>query len=167
MRRLVLLRHGKTVTSVAAGDHARHLAPRGLSEAVAAGRRIEELAPADFALVSDARRTRETFDRLVEATGRAIAHRFEPRLYGATAEEIASLVQSTGRGVGTLLVVGHNPGIGDLARRLALKASAREKRELEARFPTSALAVLDLDAAEWSGAGQGGTLAALVMPNDD
>ncbi len=167
MRRLVILRHAKAITSVPAGDHARHLNPRGLAEAAAAGWRLRDLARVDFAWVSDARRTRETFDRLVESLGHNLAHRFEPRLYGASVDEILSLVHRTASEVRTLLIVGHNPGIGDLARKLTQNSAAEERRDLDLRFPTSSFAIIGLEAPEWSGAGQGGTLESFVVPHGD
>lgn len=166
MRRLVLFRHSKTVASVPAGDHARHLSARGLAEAVSAGALLRDLARPDLALVSDARRTRETFDRIIEAFGREIAHRFDPGLYGASADEILTLAGQTSSETGTLLIVGHNPGLGDLARHLVRTAPEPERRELDARFPTSAFAVISLDAPDWAGAGQGGALQCFIRPHD-
>ncbi len=167
MRRLILLRHSKTVAAVPAGDHARHLSPRGIAEATMAAHKLWSLALPDYALVSDARRTRETFDRIAQATGREVPHRFEPRLYGASEGQILDLVTQTPETVQILLVIGHNPGLGGLARRLARSGSAHERRHLDEHFPTSSFVVIALDEAPWSDAERGGRLEALVAAGDD
>ncbi len=164
MVELILMRHGKAVASSPAGDHARSLSQRGLAEAGEAGAELVRLGLPDFALVSDARRTRETFDRVVDAAGRPIAHRFEPDLYGASPRAILAAVASAPEDCRRLLVIGHNPGIGDLARQLCGPDERGRAATMDAHFPTSALALIRLDIGSWAQAKAGGRLAAYIVP---
>ena len=161
MRQLILFRHAKAVPGTAIEDHARGLSPRGLAEAAEAGLSLDERLHPDLALVSDARRTRETFGRVVEAIGRDIPHRFERALYDAGAEQIAEVIATVDPEATCLLVVGHNPGIGALARQLAGEGSDAARLRLAAGFPTSAYAIFDLPWTSWS-AKEPGTLREFV-----
>ncbi len=62
MRRLILMRHAEAAVETGAGDHARPLTHRGQSEALRAGEALAEVGCPEFALVSDSRRTRQTFE---------------------------------------------------------------------------------------------------------
>ncbi len=158
MKHLILLRHGKAVASVAGGDHARTLSKRGLAEAGAAGAALMQQGLPEFAFVSDAARTRQTFECLATRIGRDIPHRIEPRLYGAEPATMLDIIAAAPVEASSLLIVGHNPGIGELARRLALTGSPTALAELSEHFPTSAFAIVALGGADWSAAAQGGTL---------
>src|SRR4051812_22296604 len=120
-RQLLLLRHAKSSwDNPALADFDRPLGPRGLKAAPLMGR---ELARRDWlpglALVSPALRTRETW-RLVstELPARVAVDVAEP-LFEATATDILAEVRQAITTVGCLLVLGHNPGLEDLARQLA------------------------------------------------
>lgn len=167
MRHLILFRHAKALAGTATGDHARGLSPRGLAEAAQAGLSLEARLPPEFALVSDARRTRETFDRLIEAAGRDIPHRFEGALYGAGANEIAAAIADVDADATRLLVVGHNPGIGDLARVLSGEGDDAARHRLAARFPTSAFAIIELPWTTWSATGPGILRAFVTVDSSD
>ena len=135
MRQLILFRHAKALAGTATGDHARGLSPRGLAEAAEAGLSLDARVRPDLALVSDSRRTRETFDRVVGAVGRDIPHRFERALYGADAEQIAAVVADVDAATTCLLIIGHNPGVGDLARHLADAGTDAARHRLAERAP--------------------------------
>ena len=160
MNRLILLRHSKAVAAAAAGDHARALSKRGLAEASAAGAALMQQVVPDFALVSDAVRTRQTFEQLAARIGHDIPHRMEPRLYGAEPAAVLAIIAEAPPESRSLLVVGHNPGLGDLARMLALTGKRTALAELAEHFPTSAFAIVALAAPSWSAAARGGTLEA-------
>jgi phosphohistidine phosphatase len=145
MRRLMLLRHAKAVPQ---GDHAdenRPLAERGRNDmsVVAAFVRDRKLAP-DLALVSPAIRTRETWDLLLPALNPAAAHRIEPRLYAAPAERILYLVRETGPEIQSLMLVGHNPGLEDIARMLSGSGETDALIRFGGAMPTASLAAIDL-----------------------
>ncbi|WP_431044796.1 SixA phosphatase family protein [Streptomyces sp. P1-3] len=67
---------------------------------------------------------------------------YEPRLYAATAPALIDVVRETPAALGTLLLIGHNPGMQELTLRLAGDAVGDALERAEAKFPTSAIAVL-------------------------
>jgi len=146
-RTLILLRHGKSAYPPGVGDHERPLAARGQREAGLAGDWIRQHCPAiDAICCSTATRTRET----LAATGLTGATTFFGEIYGAYPEEVLEVVNGVDPAVGTVLVVGHAPGIPGLAEDLAGPGSNTEALDrLETKFPTSAVAVLT-SGAEWA-----------------
>ncbi len=151
MQRLILMRHGKAERATAGGeDFERALEPRGRRDAalVAEALRVAGAVP-DTVLVSPALRTAQTWEAVSaifpEARGRRI-----PALYHAPAERIAELVeQETAAGAGTLMVIGHNPGLHMLTLDLLRQGAASPSlmAAVGARFPTSTAAVFGVDAA--------------------
>ena len=73
-----------------------------------------------------------------------MATRFEPALYLASESDILKVIHAADAGAGAVLVIGHNPGIEDLAGDLARDGSPP-------RFPTCALAVFTFDTDDWTG----------------
>lgn len=144
MKRLLLLRHAKSSwDDPALADFDRPLASRGRKAAECMGR---ELAARNWlpqlALVSPAARTRETWE-LVALPG-SVATDFPNTLYDAAAEDVLSEIQRTPKAVKTLLVLGHNPGLEDLAILIAGENSeAKALQRLRKKFPTAALACFD------------------------
>ena len=115
MRELILLRHAHAEpANTGQADLDRPLSPEGLAEAEAAGRWLAErgLVP-DCVLCSPARRTRETLEAVLAAVG-YVDQRLEPRIYDATPGTLAALIDEH-RDVDRLLLVGHNPGLEELA----------------------------------------------------
>jgi phosphohistidine phosphatase len=167
--RLYLLRHAKSSWDDASlADHDRPLAARGRRAAalVAAHVRDEGIRPA-LVLCSSARRARETLDPVVAAIGGVLDVRVEDGLYGAGADELFARVREVGEGVAPVLLVGHNPGLHDLAAGLAGDGEEEAMARLLAKFPTGALATLDAPATTWSGLDWGTAyLAGLVVPRD-
>ncbi|MFZ9501733.1 MAG: SixA phosphatase family protein [Beijerinckiaceae bacterium] len=154
MRRLILLRHAKAHRDDPAGDRARALTDRGRADAAAAGAwmRDHAIAP-DVALVSDARRARETMERLLPALVRPPHMRVEPRLYLADPATLLRAIRATPADARVALVVGHNPGIAELALALAGEGVAEAVGRLAHAFPTASLAVLAFD-GEWGDLGE-------------
>ena len=140
-RTLVLLRHAKSAYPDGVADHDRPLAPRGQREAGLAGEWLRANLPAiDAVLCSTATRARETLARSgIDAPVRCVE-----RLYGATPGTLIEQVNGVSDDVNTLLVVGHEPTISEVAIVLA-SADGTDTVALErisAKFPTSAIAVL-------------------------
>lgn len=154
------MRHAEAEPASGGGDHARRLSQPGRAEAAAAGRRMVALARPDFALLSDSVRTRETFDRALPEG--APLHGATRRLYDAAADAILGEVRAIPDEVETLLVIGHNPGVADLARRLARDGDGRDLARLAARFPASRFAVIALDGDTWGAVGAPGRLDRLI-----
>jgi phosphohistidine phosphatase len=149
MDRLILLRHGKAERDSASGaDFDRKLAPRGVKDAAVMARSLAELglAPA-LVLVSPAVRTRETWEAAAPAFPPAEL-RFERGLYNAEADNVRDVIESAGDVAGTVLVVGHNPGLQDLAIELLKEGSAPRELvdQVARRFPTSVAIVFLIDA---------------------
>jgi len=162
MKRLYLLRHAKSSwKDTTLADHDRPLAGRGRRAAAAMADHMaqHQIVP-DLVLCSTAVRTRETYERL-----QAAPVRFERRLYAASADDLLELVRTLPDDVGTVLLIGHNPGIEDLALRLARPSPERDR--LQAKFPTAALATLELTGSRWSELEPGcASLIAFVRPSD-
>jgi phosphohistidine phosphatase len=152
MRRLMLLRHAKSDWSVGGQrDIDRTLAPRGREVAPLMGRYMAQhgLAP-DRVLVSSARRTRETWELLAPEFGEQPAFGYEPRLYEASAKAILAVVHETAADIHTLLLIGHNPGLQEIAAKLMATGEIDARQQLMEKFPTAALAVLDFPTDAWT-----------------
>jgi phosphohistidine phosphatase len=109
----------------------------------------EALVP-DLAIVSTARRTQETWALVRQAFAGNLPFRGEPRIYEATAEAILAIVRATAPDIERLLLVGHNPGLQDLALDLIGKGSRAELSRLRTKYPTAGLVVIDFDAPGWN-----------------
>jgi phosphohistidine phosphatase len=150
MRRLILFRHAKAEPRGAGmDDFDRPLAERGRADAALMGQVLarEGLVP-DLALVSPARRASETWICAREAFPAAKAE-LRRDLYNAGPETIREAVEEAADAADTVLVVGHNPGLHELAVELLIEgaASAAEVERVAARFPTATAAALLIDAA--------------------
>jgi phosphohistidine phosphatase len=161
-RTLLLLRHAKSDYPAGVGDHERPLAERGIREAALAGDWLRANAPAvDAVLCSTATRTRQTLDR----TGIDAPVYFADRLYDATPGMVIDEINATAARfageVSTLLVIGHEPAMSQLALGLAggQDSDAVAAEAISAKYPTSAIAQLRT-AQPWNELALGG--AALV-----
>jgi len=155
MFRLMLLRHAKATPFAATGDHERPLIERGRADAARLGAYLtrEHLLP-DFAAVSDARRTRETWE-IVSDDWRKTPVRFEPRIYEAPLSALWALLRQAPDDVRTMMCVGHNPGFSDLAAEMIGFGDRYAQARMRHHFPTCSLAVLDLNVDSWSDAQPG------------
>ena len=165
MKRLFLLRHAKSSwDDPGLDDRDRSLAPRGrrASKLIAAHLRRERIAPS-LVLCSSARRTRETLERVVPALDAANVS-IEDRLYGASSEGLLQRLREVPADVESVMLVGHQPAIQELA--LDLAGDGAELARVRAKFPTAALATL-LFAEDWSELGPGSAeLVAYVKPKE-
>lgn len=145
--RLVVVRHAKA-EPFGTSDSERELAPRGVADAAAAGAWLaEQGVSADAALVSAATRTRQTWDVMAKAAGWTAEATFDRALYGADEDGVLDLVAMTDEGVGTLVVIGHNPTVGMLAQLLDDGEGPPDAVDrLMQGYPTSATAVFELPA---------------------
>ena len=143
MPRLLLLRHGKAARS-SGDDLDRPLARRGREAARRMGHYLvdEDLRP-DLALVSPARRTQETWNLVKESVGDVPA-RSEPRIYEAPPDRLLSVLKGVEPGVGSLLMVGHNPGLEELLHLLIPLQDRYDNPGAITKYPTAGLAVVDV-----------------------
>jgi phosphohistidine phosphatase len=167
--RLLLLRHAKSSwKDDTVEDHERPLNARGRSAAAALGRylRAEGLLP-DLALLSSARRTQESWSRLASEWPEPLPPAKVLRgLYLAPPSQLLAQIRRAPNTARTLLVLGHNPGLESLARLLAGPGSTAEaQRDLQAKFPTGALALFDCDLESWEALRRGSaSLQRFVTP---
>jgi phosphohistidine phosphatase len=144
-RTLLLMRHAKSDYPAGVIDRDRPLALRGIREAGLAGEWLRSsVPPIDAVLCSTATRTRETLTR----TGLDVPVTFDERLYDAVPRTVIDVINGVDDGVATLLVIGHEPAMSNVAVGLAgaLGSSQAAAVRISAKFPTSAIAVLRADA---------------------
>lgn len=165
-RTIVLLRHAKADWPSVA-DHERPLADRGRLDAAAAGLHFADdgITP-DLALCSTSVRTRETW----KLAAHELPHRpktvYEERLYEATLGDLLALLTETSDEVGSLLLIGHNPGMHALADALAGSAEDIAGARIVRGFPTAAFAVVTFSGS-WKSVEPGaGRLTAFWAPHD-
>jgi phosphohistidine phosphatase len=163
MKRVYLLRHAKSSWKHSdLPDHDRPLAGRGTRAAKRIARHMDarKLEP-ELVLCSTACRARETLERIVPVLGRAPV-RLERELYGASARDLLARLRHLPDDVGSVLVIGHNPGMHELALELAGSAP-----QLAGKFPTAALATLVFHGSTWGELGPEATeLVELTRPRD-
>jgi phosphohistidine phosphatase len=151
MLRLMLLRHAKT-ERVKHGQHDRErkLAKRGRADAVNVARYMVSngLVP-DQVIISPARRTQETWALLAEAFSGGPNVVTDEHVYEASAEMLIDVIGKTHEGR-SLLVVGHNPSLHDLAVQLISSGNTTAREQLSENLPTSGLVVIDLPLEGWS-----------------
>lgn len=161
--RLLLLRHAKSAWPEGVDDHDRPLGGRGLKAAPLMGQYMARkgLVP-DLALVSTARRTQESWALVGAELPDDIERRDVEEIYEAAAERIAAVIRGVDAAVRTLLVVGHNPGLQELA--IDLVSDGERLADVREKFPTGALAVIDF-AVAWRDVTVGsGVLERFVVP---
>jgi phosphohistidine phosphatase len=171
MRRLMLLRHAKTETDAPSGrDQDRRLDDRGRNDAAEIGGWIATHPPfPDAVLVSTATRTLQTWEIAWAAMKDFVPqpHLEQlPELYGADPLQILAAVRSASAAdAKRLMVVGHNPGMHELALALAGSGDAAGRKALAGNLPTSGLAVLDFAVDDWADvAFRRGRLVLFVSP---
>lgn len=164
MLRLILIRHAKSSwDDPFSDDHGRMLNKRGQDSAVAIGDwlAVNGYVP-DVVLCSDATRTQETAALILPALTPAPDLQIAPVLYHAAPATLLDLLRK--QIVGTVAVIGHNPGIGMLASALVAKAPAHPRFS---DYPTCATTVIDFDIAQWSEAKPHlGTCVDFIVPRD-
>jgi phosphohistidine phosphatase len=163
---LYLLRHAKSSwDDPSLADHDRPLAPRGKRDSKRMAAEVRRLDPRpELVLCSSSARTTATLKRIGDAVAGAEIS-VEDGIYAASARELLERLHRVADGVDSVLVIGHNPGLHDLA--LLLAAGGEELDRLRAKYPTAALASLSVARASWSGLGPGDAeLVAYVVPRD-
>jgi phosphohistidine phosphatase len=171
MRRLMLLRHAKTEHNAPSGrDRDRRLDKRGRDDAAEIGGWIGRHPPfPDSVLVSPAVRARQTWDIVWEAIkdlGREPQVELLPELYGADPSQLLQTIRTaSATNPKRLMVVGHNPGMHELALALADSGDAAGRKALADNLPTSGLAVFEFAVDSWEDvAFRRGRLVQFVSP---
>jgi phosphohistidine phosphatase len=165
MRRLLLLRHAKSSWDTPGlADLERPLAPRGRQTApLMAQLMAKRRWVPDLVLCSQAERVRETWPLL----GAQIPSKTLRTIYPGAPSRLLMTLRRAPDEARTLLLIGHNPGLGSFATSLCGAGSRKAIERLSTKFPTAGLAVIDFDAEHWSEvAGGAGRLEAFVRPKD-
>lgn len=171
MPKLFVLRHAKSSWNEAdLRDFDRPLANRGLKAAPKMGEllRAERIAP-DFILCSTSRRTRETLGLILPYLSGEARILMEDSVYEAGSEsDLVDRLRRLPADIRRAMVIGHNPVMQDLTTFLC--ETARTPADLTAvseKFPTGALAAIDLGDTPWPALTAGcGTLARFIRPRD-
>jgi phosphohistidine phosphatase len=159
MRRLMLLRHAKTEHDAPSGhDHDRRLDERGRLDAAAVGTWIGRHPPLpDAVKVSTAMRARQTWEIACDAMQAAREQASPPQvewldeIYGAEPAQLLRIIRmASATEPAQLMLIGHNPGMHELALMLAGSGDAAAKKALEDNLPTAGLAILDFAIDDWN-----------------
>jgi phosphohistidine phosphatase len=168
MKILTLLRHAKSGwDDPVSRDFDRPLNPRGRRAARTVGREMKAQGLAfDLVLASPARRVMETLDEVAAGYG-AIAPEYDRRLYLAATATLLDIVRHAPDTAERLLLVGHNPGLEELALRLAQGEGDALRGEVEVKYPTGTVAEIELPAESWAEVKEGtGRIARFIRPRD-
>ncbi len=167
MLQIILFRHAKSSWAIPGmDDFDRPLNERGHKAAITMGNWLHNqgITP-DKVLCSSATRTRETSADLakhLDLTGKV---EFLNTLYLATAENIKAEIERLSDTVKTAMVIGHNPGIHDLALRLLREDQRRSSGALRVTYPTATCTIISLTAENWQNLEWGnGTLITYMRP---
>ncbi len=168
MRQLMLLRHAKSSwDDPKLPDHARPLNQRGRHAAAAMREAMRGLGLApDVVLVSSSRRTLQTLEALGPWDETPLIEPLDA-LYLAGAGQLLQVLNGVAETARSVLLVGHNPGMHELALMLAgSSAAAADLKRLEAGYPTGALAEFGIIGPWWSLGAGGGRLLRFLAPRD-
>ena len=165
---LYLLRHAKSSwAEPERRDFDRPLNARGRAAATEMGHYLaaHAMTPA-LILCSTSQRTRETLALILPALAADVVIRIETALYGATGDEILERLSRLGSEISSVMIIGHNPGLEDLARHLAAGGPKDDVARLAAKYPTTALAIIRTAARTWDAlAVERGQLERFVVPS--
>jgi phosphohistidine phosphatase len=155
MRRLMLLRHAKTENDAPSGrDQDRRLDKRGRHDAAEIGGWIGRHPPfPDTVLVSHAIRAHQTWEIAWEAMQELVPEplvEIVPDLYGADPAQLLQIIrEASAADPPRLMLVGHNPGLHELALALAGSGDPAGRQALADNLPTSGLAIFDFAIDDW------------------
>jgi phosphohistidine phosphatase len=154
MHMLHLLRHAKSSWKEEVEDHERRLNRRGREAAARVGRALPAaVGILDLILCSSARRTRETLELVVTELAVRPPSVIEDELYEAGKDELMARLCRLDEDIGNVLLIGHNPGLRDLAIAIADTNTAGFRTLASGKFPTAARASFRVP-EPWSGFGR-------------
>ena len=169
MRTLMLMRHAKSSWDQPEFDDLdRPLAPRGRDAAplIAGYIRKSKWQP-DLVLCSPAARARETWQLMTPVLDRTVDCKMLRAIYPGAPSRLLEALRRAADEVETLMLIGHNPGLGRLAAGLCGTGPKKPLERMCGKFPTAALAVIDFDVDRWDQVAPGaGRLRAFVRPKD-
>lgn len=166
MRQIWLLRHAKSSwDDPSLTDEDRPLAPRGKRDASTIASYLGSVDPPRLVLCSAGMRARQTLAAVLPSLGSPLRVAIEPELYTFDPRVLVERLRRLDDAGSSVMIVGHNPALEDLALWLSAEGELRER--LGAKFPTAALAEIDVPDAPWTSLSEGvGTLTRFVVPKD-
>ena len=168
MKILTLLRHAKSGwDDPVSRDFDRPLNPRGRRAARTVGREMKAQGLAfDLVQASPARRVIETLEEVEKAFG-PLGAQYDQRLYLASTATLIEIIRTAPDAVERLLLVGHNPGLEELALRLSRGEEGGLRGEIEVKYPTGTVAVVELPVEHWAEvADRSGRIVRFIRPRD-
>lgn len=167
MKTLTLLRHAKSDwTDAVQRDFDRPLNARGRRAARAMGAYMAAQGLTfDQVLASPARRVMDTLEDVERGYVKPLTPRYNEDVYLASSATLLELIRGTGDEIERLLLVGHNPGLENLALELAADADGPMRHAVEIKYPTATLAEIALDTDSWKDV-KAGILLRFVRPRD-
>jgi phosphohistidine phosphatase len=151
MHMLHLLRHAKSSWKDDVEDHERPLNKRGREAARLIGAHLPGAVEAiDLVLCSSAARSRQTLELAIAKFPARPPCLVEDSLYLADCDKLVDRLRQLDESCGNVLLIGHNPGLRDLAVALAEPDSSRSRGLAADKFPTGARASFEV-AGRWSG----------------
>lgn len=170
MKRLTLLRHAKSDwDDPVARDFDRPLNRRGEKAALLMGQFARTRAMAfDMLVASPAVRVVQTLETFFAGYGQVLDAHWDRRIYLASSPILFDVVRDLPDNADSVLLTGHNPGMEELILDLVADNGASPLREdVEVKFPTASIAVLDLAIDSWGQASENiATLASFTRPRD-
>jgi phosphohistidine phosphatase len=167
MRRLLLFRHAKAERSEPGmEDQARVLIERGRKDAARIGAYMagHALVP-DRVVMSPSARTQETWKFAATALRPTPAAQSVERLYDASPHAILAVIKDAPAAAHTLMVIGHNPGLHEIALMLIASGDIEARARLREKLPTAGLVIIDFACDDWSKLHpQSGRLERFVSP---
>lgn len=155
MKTLLLLRHADAEKlAPGASDFERRLTESGRTQARELGTQLKQQIAIYLVLSSAARRARETTELVLAAAELSPEIRYEQAMYETSAPQLLALLSKTDDAIGTLLLVGHNPVMEDLAQALTKRA---------VHMSTCTLATITFEIDRWSDVAEGGGVLKRVM----
>jgi phosphohistidine phosphatase len=168
MRRLFLIRHAKAEIAVGRLDYARKLTGRGRDDAKRIAKALEarHFLP-DVLIHSGAARAEETA-KILAATWRGkVALKEDAKIYDASLATLLDRTHAIANEHEHVGLVGHNPGLSELATVLSGSGAEPELHRLAAKYPTGAVAVLDFSVSRWADVERcSGVLALYLTPGE-
>ena len=148
---LYILRHAKAEIGTATQeDFDRALVERGLQGAgLIAAYMIKKRMRPEHVWCSSAMRTRQTVGKLQEYFTPPLAVEYRDKMYNASAGEMLSMLASVGNDVSSMMMVAHNPGMHQLAVKLARTGDDAMLDTLAIKFPTASLVVVEFETDSW------------------
>jgi phosphohistidine phosphatase len=161
---LFLVRHAKAKPSVGRDDYARKLTKRGRADArrVAEALATRHFLP-DVLIHSGAARAKKTAEIFAAAWRGKVELQEDAGLYDASLTKLLDCTRALADAHKRVGLVGHNPGLGELATALTRSGAEPELHRLAAKYPTGAVAVLDFSIKRWEEVERNAAMLALYL----